>query len=85
MKKITKAAKKAHKKGGGQAGATAKDEKEDAETGSGSEDKAAEIKKKLEDVKKQKAEAAENENFKEAKKLKAVQKDLEDQLKKLEL
>merc|ERR1712072_1497356 len=85
LKKVTKAARKAFKKGGGQAGANAKTTGEGSDAESSSADKVGELKKKLEEVKKQKAEAAENENFKEAKKLKGVQKDLEDQLKKLEL
>jgi len=88
LKKVTKVARKAHKKGGGAPAPKAKEEaKEEAPkaSGGGSADKAAEIKKKLEDVKTKKAAAAEEENYSEAKKLKAVQKDLEAQLKKLEL
>lgn len=85
LKKVTKAARKAFKKGGGQASAPAKPEETKADKGSNSADKVAELKKQIEDVKKQKAEAADSENFKEAKKLKEKQKDLEDQLKKLEL
>lgn len=84
LKKATKAARKAHKKGEAPPAAGTSGEGDSKEESSPA-DKAAEIKKKLEDVKKQKAEAAESENFKEAKKLKSVQKDLEAQLKKLEL
>jgi len=90
LKKVTKVARKAFKKGGGKvpepakAKEEAKEETKEESVG-GSADKSAEIKKKLEDVKKKKAAAAEEENFGEAKKLKAVQKDLEEQLKKLEL
>jgi len=47
--------------------------------------KVAEIKKKLDDVKKKKVKAAEDEDFGAAKTLKATQADLESQLKKLEL
>merc|ERR1711879_442754 len=73
LKKVTKAAKKAFKKGGGVASAKAP-----APESAGSDgDKAADIKKQLEDIKKQKEEAADSENFKEAKRLKGVQKDLE--------
>lgn len=43
------------------------------------------MKKELEEVKTKKAKATENEDFKEAKKLKEKQKDLEAKLKKLEL
>mmetsp|Transcript_134435 Transcript_134435/g.244727 ORF Transcript_134435/g.244727 Transcript_134435/m.244727 type:complete len:679 (-) Transcript_134435:149-2185(-) len=85
LNKLTKAAKKKHKK------ATAgdkKDEKEKSEASTektGGADDAEKLKKKLEEVKKKKAAAAEAEDFGEAKRLKSVQKDLEDKLKKLEL
>jgi len=82
LKKVTKKARKAFKKSGGKA-APAEEKKAEAEGSSA--DKIADIKKKLDDVKKEKEAAAENENFKEAKRLKVVQKDLEDKLKKLEL
>merc|ERR1712086_163135 len=94
LRKVTKAARKAFKKGGGTVPkkgdgtvpepAKAKEDTKEESVG-GSADKSAEIKKKLEDVKTKKAKAAEEEIFGEAKKLKAVQKDLEEQLKKLEL
>lgn len=82
LKKETKAAKKAFKKGGGVVKDEKKAEKPEAEN---KEAKIADVKKRLDDVKKKKAEAAENENYGEAKKLKVDQKALEDQLKKLEL
>lgn len=82
LKKVTKKARKAFKKGGGKA-APAEEKKAEAEGSSA--DKIADIKKKLDDVKKEKEAAADGENFKEAKRLKVVQKDLEDKLKKLEL
>lgn len=81
LKKVTKKAKKAFKKGGKAAPA----EEKKAEAEGSSADKIADIKKKLDDVKKEKEAAADSENFKEAKRLKVVQKDLEDKLKKLEL
>merc|ERR1711959_548618 len=76
LKKATKKAKKEHKKGGGQTKSAKSDEASDASPA----EQIAKIKQELEDVMKQKAAAAESENFKEAKKLKVVQKDLEDKL-----
>lgn len=82
LKKAIKAAKKAYKKTG-KVPQKKEEAAEKAEAGESSELK--ELKAKLQDVSKRKAEAAEAENFKEAKKLKAEQKDLEEQIKKLEL
>merc|ERR1712159_704247 len=62
LKKVTKKAKKAYKKGGG------KPAEGEAKAEKGSGDKASEIKKQLEEISKQKKEAAANDNFKEAKK-----------------
>jgi len=97
LKKATKAAKKAYKKAGGvmpdkPEPSEAYDSKAAGHGGAsfggkaaGKEEKVAELKKKLDDVKKQKEKAAEDEDFGAAKKLKATQADLESQLKKLEL
>lgn len=88
LKKVTKAAKKKHKKATGAADGKddAKEKKPEASAEkSGGADEVAKLKSKLEDVKKKKAAAAENEDFGEAKRLKSVQKELEDKLKKLEL
>jgi len=79
LKSATKKAKKAYKKGGG-ADASKKEEKV-----TGEEDKIKDLQAKLQDVKKRKAEASKAENFAEAKKLKAEQQALEEQLRKLEL
>mmetsp|Transcript_49747 Transcript_49747/g.89333 ORF Transcript_49747/g.89333 Transcript_49747/m.89333 type:complete len:677 (-) Transcript_49747:61-2091(-) len=88
LKSATKKAKKAYKKGGAAAGSADK-EKTEAATKTKEEKKASgeveELKAKLKDIKKRKAEASEAENFKEAKKLKAEEKELEEKLKKLEL
>jgi len=62
-----------------------KEEKKDDKADDKKADKIADVKKKLEDVKTKKKKAAEDEDFAAAKTLKASQKDLEDQLKKLEL
>lgn len=86
VKKATKAAKKAFKKGGGTIPVAKASEVYSSKDSAADKEKAGdEIKKKLEDVKKEKAAAAEAENFGEAKRLKTVQKDLEEKLKKLEL
>jgi len=92
LKKAIKVAKKAFKKSGGKVDTKAKEEavaaSEEVNIKRAAEIKAKELKKlndALEEVKKKKAVAAETENFKEAKKLKKVQKELEDELKKLEL
>lgn len=53
--------------------------------GKGSNREAEEIKKELEDLKVRKTVATKAENYKEAKRLKEVQKALEERLKKLEL
>merc|ERR1712078_214019 len=76
LKKVTKKAKKAFKKGGGQATASAKAEpaasaeaeEKGSEAPSSSDGEAAELKKKIQDVKKKKADAAANDDFKLAKK-----------------
>jgi len=85
LKKATKVAKKAHKKSGGKA-APKVELSEDAKAESKAlfTQQTAELKQKLEDVKKKKAEAAENEDFAGAKKLKEKQKELEEKLKKLD-
>jgi len=51
----------------------------------GKEEELAALKKKLEAVSKEKAAAAEAENFKEAKRLKTEQQELQDKIAKLEL
>lgn len=94
LKKVIKQERKAWKKGGGSsagAAAGAKDEPEDSEE-QASADKASgesaelqELRAKLRDVSTQKAAAAEAENFKEAKRLKKEQQELEERIKKLEL
>jgi len=85
LKKAIKVAKKAHKKSGGKA-APKVELSEDAKAESKAlfTQQTAELKQKLEDVKKKKAEAAENEDFAGAKKLKEKQKELEEKLKKLD-
>jgi len=83
LKSVTKKAKKAYKKG----------EKPGATSASSTESKgdktdSKELKSlqaKLQDVKERKDKASQAENFKEAKKLKAEQKDLEEKIAKLEL
>merc|ERR1712224_101590 len=61
LKKVTKKARKAYKKGGGEAAASASSDEKAEEKGGGSSDRIGELKKKIADVKKEKAEAAENE------------------------
>jgi len=85
LKSAIKKAKKAHKKGE-TPGATDVSKKDaGGKEAEKAKDKTKELQAKLQDVKRRKAEASKAENFAEAKKLKAEQKDLEDQLKKLEL
>lgn len=83
LKKATKAAKKEFKKGGGHV--PSKKEEKAAEKAADNTAKIADVKARLEEVKKKKAEAAEKEDYGAAKTLKVDQKQLEDQLKKLEL
>lgn len=88
LKKAIKKAKKEFKKGGGvvpEKDGDKKEEKKDTTQKKEKKDDAAELKAKLEDVRKKKLAASEAENFKEAKKLKAEEKELEAALKKLEL
>lgn len=80
--KTIKKAKKAHKKGkklGDDSAASSKEDKKEeaADEGSSVKKDLAAAEKKLADIKKQKAKAAEDENFKLAKKLKKDQEDLE--------
>ena len=83
LKSVTKKAKKAYKKG----------EKPGATSASSTESKGDKtdskelktLQAKLQDVKERKDKASQAENFKEAKKLKAEQKDLEEKIAKLEL
>ena len=79
LKSATKKAKKAYKKGEKPA--------EKSEKPDGKADKAElkTLQAKLKDVKERKEKASQAENFKEAKKLKAEQKDLEEKIGKLEL
>jgi len=91
LKKAIKKAKKAFKKGGAAAleelAAKSADNKEKAtgDNAKGKEEELAALKKKLEVVSKEKTAAAEAENFKEAKRLKAEQQELEDKISKFEL
>ncbi|CAJ1433292.1 unnamed protein product [Effrenium voratum] len=86
LKSVTKKAKKAFKKGAkdlGGAGAQDKEQKEEKEEKEEKEnEKLRELKSQLEAVKAKKEKASAAENFKEAKKLKAEQKDLEDRIKR---
>ena len=84
LKSATKKAKKAYKKGGKPESASdSKDRKEN--TGKDNQDELKALQAKLKDVKERKDKASQAENFKEAKKLKAEQKDLEEKITKLEL
>jgi len=88
LKKAIKKAKKAFKKGGAAAleelAAKTTDKKEEKSAKS-IEEQLADLKQKLEDISKEKAAAAAAENFKEAKRLKAEQIDLQEKISKLEL
>jgi len=94
LKKAIKKAKKEYKKGGGVASEKKEEKKEEGTKGTAekeekanvkAESKASDLKAKLEEVREKKRAASEAEDFKEAKKLKAEEKKLEEQLKKLEL
>lgn len=91
LKKAIKQAKKTYKKTGTvpQASAPADAEKGEAAGGEKAENAQekdlATLKKELEDVKQQKAAASKAENFKEAKRLRELQKELEASISKLEL
>eukprot|EP00438_Fugacium_kawagutii_P027077 Skav214868 [mRNA] locus=scaffold16:618521:621660:+ [translate_table: standard] len=78
LKSATKKAKKAYKKGG-------KPESTEAKVGDDATNELKSLKTKLKDVKERKEKASQAEHFKEAKKLKAEQKDLEEKIAKLEL
>jgi hypothetical protein len=85
LKKIIKKAKKAYKKTGTAPTKGTTEDKADKEGTAGEPSELKALRAKLEDVSKRKSVAAEAENFKEAKKLKAEQKELQEKIKKLEL
>lgn len=91
LKKAIKKARKAFKKGGAAAleelaaGTAGKNEEAAEDKAKGNEEELAALKEKLEAITKEKAAAAEAENFKEAKRLKAEQEELKKKISKLEL
>lgn len=82
LKKAIKQAKKAHKKGAGGTKSDTASSEGKGETEKSAEKDIAKLKKKLEEVKKEKAKASEAEDYAKAKKLKAQQLELEEQIKK---
>jgi len=90
LKKVTKTARKAYKKAQGGGAAEKKEEKteekaEEKTQAAGATGDLAALQKELEGLKERKAAASKAENFKEAKKLKGLEKELEAKIKKLEL